>query len=127
MVVNGGKMEQIRNGAGLICFDELGIAKNYRNSPKHFKLQQVMEKKERWVKVSELMEGAYGFSIRVDQINKKKTWVLENNRREAVAHQLVEEGKPPFQNTLCLLAVPAETGDENSVVDVIAFWLKADQ
>lgn len=83
-----------------------------------------MEKKEIWVKVSELMEGAYMFSIRVDQINKKKTWVLENNRREAVAHQLFEEGKSPFQNALCLLALPSDTIDENSVIEVIAFWLK---
>ncbi|WP_428664339.1 hypothetical protein [Runella sp.] len=86
-----------------------------------------MTKKEIWVQVSELMEGRYGFSIRVGRVNKKKTWILENNRQQAVAHQIFEPDTPPFQNVHCLLEMSPDSEDENSTVDVVAFWIKANQ
>ncbi len=83
-----------------------------------------MENEPVWILISELLERGLGYSVQVDRIENKDTWILENKEKEVVAYQIVEPGKAPFYNVYCLVEYDSENEKAASFPEIIAFLIK---
>ncbi len=83
-----------------------------------------MENELVWIVISELLKNSHGYSIHVGIIDNKETWILKNNKQEAVAYQIVEQDKTPFSSVYCLIEKQPGKDLKQSPPEVIAFLIK---
>lgn len=83
-----------------------------------------MENELVWILISELLENSHGYSVHVGRIDNKDTWILKNNKKEAVAYQIMEHDKTAFFNVYCLIEKHPEKDLKQSPPEVIAFLIK---
>ncbi|WP_428660221.1 hypothetical protein [Runella sp.] len=79
-----------------------------------------------WMKVSDLLKEDQDLSIRIGLLNKKRSWILENSRKSALAHQTVKEERIPFYNVHCLTEITLSTANEKLSRKIIGFMVSGE-
>ncbi len=83
-----------------------------------------MENELIYVPVLDLLGySGHDYVINRGVIDGEEVWVLENEKKEAIAYQGIEEGKEPFEDVSCL--VEKQEGREEPKFVILAFLMGA--
>lgn len=72
------------------------------------------------IPISDLLKNS-NCAVKRGVFQKNDVWILEDNQKQIVAYQVIEEGKQPFEGVYCLVENRAEAVGAGQAALIKAF------